>query len=64
MKKSTLKHLGHLLRQAMRVEDDNGSQLRKLVEQLERRERELDPQTHQAIKAQAEGKRLVPHYAG
>jgi hypothetical protein len=42
MKRSTIKHLGDRLREAMAQEDDKGSEeIRKLVETLERREREL-----------------------
>jgi hypothetical protein len=43
MNRSTLKRLGDLLRQEMGLEDNKASaDLRKLVEQLERREKELD----------------------
>jgi hypothetical protein len=42
MQKSTLKHLGDLLREAMRLEDEEGAkELRQFIEQLERRDREL-----------------------
>jgi hypothetical protein len=42
MKRSTLKHLGNLLRQETGLEDEKGAkELQGLIEQLERREREL-----------------------
>jgi hypothetical protein len=51
MKMSTLKHLGHLLRQAMGLEDPKRSKdLTHLVEQLEDRERELDRKPRKAPK--------------
>lgn len=41
MQRSTLKHLGELLRQAMALENEEGAkELQQLIEQLERRERE------------------------
>jgi hypothetical protein len=42
MKRSTLKHLGNLLRQEMGLEDEKGAKdLQEFIERLERREREL-----------------------
>lgn len=52
MKMSMLKHLGHLLRQAMGLEDPKRSKdLAHLVEQLENRERELDRKSRKVPKS-------------
>jgi hypothetical protein len=49
LKMTTLKHLGHLLRQAMGLEDPKRSKdLAHLVEQLKDRERELDRKSRKA----------------